>query len=160
MTKLTPTHGDTNVLDVVLDQVAQAVVLCDPDRVITGINRAAEQLLSIRSETTLGKPCREVFCCHICIPECGIRAGLAPGPKTPGSVLRICGSGSHDRMTTVQATQFSDSRCEVAGIVASIRKAPYQAPAHGHEFIAEVPAMKELESFVRPALSARISISG
>ncbi len=144
-----PVHGDTNVLEVVLDQLAQAVILCDPNLVITGINRAAEQLLSIRSETALGRSCSEVFRCHDCKPECGIRAGMEQGPKTPGSVLRICGSGNHGCLATVQATQFSNSRGEVAGVVAWIRNVSDQAPVYEHEFIAEAPAMKELESFVR-----------
>ena len=61
MAKLTVGWQNSRILGHVFDQLSDALVLYDPEHVITGVNTAAEKLFGMTAEEIVGRDCREMF---------------------------------------------------------------------------------------------------
>src|ERR1035437_6654817 len=149
MSKLTPGWQKTSVLESVFEQLADALVVYDPEFRITGVNRSAEKLFGMSSEELLGKHCQDVFKCSVCEPGCGVLVGLNQTPAAPHSTVRLHTNNGMERLVVMRTTQMFDDDGQLSGVVATIKDITEEAAPQKREVIAESPPMREVLNFVR-----------
>ncbi len=149
MSKLTPGWQQTSVLELVFDQLSDALVLYDPEFRITGVNRAAEKLFGMASEEMLGRHCQDVFKCSVCEPGCGVLVGLNQSPAAPNCTVRLNTSNGLERLVVMRTNQMFDDAGHLTGVVATIKDITEEAAPQKREVIAESGPMREVLNFVR-----------
>jgi two-component system response regulator AtoC len=149
MSKLTPGWQRTNVLESVFDQLSDALVLYDPQYLITGVNRAAEKLFGMSSDEMLGKRCEEVFRCSNCEPDCGVLVGLHQSPAATNSTVRLHTDNGMERLVVMRTNQMFDDAGQLSGVVATIKDITEEAAPQKREVIAVSPLMRDVMSFVK-----------
>ena len=149
MPKLTPDWDQTSVLRAVFDQLSDALVLYDPEFIITGVNRATERLFGMSSEEMVGRHCQEVFHCSVCEPNCGVLAGINQGQNPPTSTVRLHTDNGTERLVVMKTSQLTDGNGRVEGVVATIKDITEEAAPQKREIIADSPSMREVLNFVR-----------
>jgi PAS domain S-box-containing protein len=149
MSKLTPGWQQTSVLESVFDQLSDALVLYDPDFLITGVNRAAEKLFGMSSDEMLGRHCQDIFHCSVCEPGCGVLVGLNQAPAAPNSTVRLHTDNGNERLVIMRTNQMFDAEGKLAGVVATIKDVTEEAAPQKREVIAESAPMREVLNFVR-----------
>jgi len=149
MSKLTPGWQRSSVLESVFDQLSDALVLYDPDFLITGVNRAAERLFGLTSEEMLGRHCQEIFKCSVCEPSCGMLVGLNQAPAAPNTTVRLHTDNGMERVVVMRTNQMFDDAGQLSGVVATIKDITEEAAPQKREVIAEAPSMREVLNFVR-----------
>jgi PAS domain S-box-containing protein len=149
MSKLLPRWQDAQVLAAVFDQLSDGLVLYDPELVITGVNKAAEDLFGMTSEEMVGKSCQDVFRCGMCEPGCGVLVGLRQAPRVPSSTVRVHTSSGQERLALIRTTQLHDDSGKLSGVVATIKDITEQAAPRKREVVAESPVMRQVLHFVR-----------
>jgi PAS domain S-box-containing protein len=148
MPKLSADWGDVEVLRAVFDQLSDALVLYNPDFIITGVNRAAERLFGMSSEEMVGKHCQEVFHCDVCEAGCGVLVGINQAPSAPHCTVRLHTNNGMERLVVMRTSQISNGN-GVEGVVATIKDITEEAAPQKREVIAESPSMREVMGFVR-----------
>src|SRR5690242_273238 len=154
MSKLSPDWQKTSVLESVFDQLSDALVLYDPEFMITGVNHAAEKLFGMSSEEMLGKHCQEIFKCSSCEPSCGILTGLNQSPSAANGTVRLNTGNGMERLVVMRTTQMCDNNGNVSGVVATIKDITEEAAPQKREVIGDSAAMRELMNFVRRVASS------
>jgi PAS domain S-box-containing protein len=149
MSKLTPGWQQTSVLELVFDQLSDALVLYDPEFRITGVNRAAEKLFGKSSDQMLGKHCQDVFKCSLCEPGCGVLVGLNQTPAAPNCTVRLNTDNGMERLVVMRTNQMFDDGGRLTGVVATIKDITEEAAPQKREVIAESAPMREVLNFVR-----------
>ncbi len=149
MSKLAPDWEKTSVLEAVFDQLSDALVLYDPDFIITGVNRAAEKLFGMTSEEMVGRHCQEVFRCAVCEPNCGVLVGINQGPAAANCTVRLHTDNGRERLVVMKTTQLAHGSGALSGVVATIKDVTEEAAPQKREVIAESAIMREVISFVR-----------
>ncbi|RPJ24380.1 MAG: PAS domain S-box protein, partial [Planctomycetaceae bacterium] len=149
MSKLSPQWEKAGVLEAVFDQLSDALVLYDPEFIITGVNRAAEKLFGMTSEEMVGRHCQEVFRCAVCEPNCGVLVGINQGPSTPHCTVRLHTDNGMERLVVMRTNQISNGDGSVAGVVATIKDITEEAAPQKREMIAESAVTREMINFVR-----------
>jgi two-component system, NtrC family, response regulator AtoC len=149
MSKLTPGWQKTSVLELVFDQLSDALVLYDPEFRITGVNRSAEKLFGMASEEMLGRHCQDIFNCSVCEPGCGMLVGLNQAPSAPHSTVRLRMENGMERLVVMRTTQMFDEGGQLSGVVATIKDVTEESAPQRREVIAESPAMRDVLNFVR-----------
>jgi PAS domain S-box-containing protein len=149
MSKLTPGWQQTSVLELVFDQLSDALVLYDPEFRITGVNRAAEKLFGMASEEMLGRHCQDVFKCSLCEPGCGVLVGLNQTPAAPNCTVRLNTDNGMERLVVMRTNQMFDDEGRLTGVVATIKDITEEAAPQKREVIAESAPMREVLNFVR-----------
>ncbi|HZP16382.1 MAG TPA: sigma 54-interacting transcriptional regulator [Terriglobales bacterium] len=149
MSKLTAEWQRSNVLEAVFDRLSDALVLYDPDLIITGVNQAAENLFGMTAEEMVGRSCREVFRCGICEPGCGMLVGLSQPVSAPNCTVRLHTSSGQERLAVIRTSQVLDSGGRLTGVVATVKDVTEEASPRKREVVAESPAMREVMNFVR-----------
>ena len=89
MSKLAPQWQQANVLEAVFDRLSDGIVLYDRDLIITGVNKAAEDLFQMTADDMVGRTCRDVFRCGVCEPGCGMLVGLNQPVAASGCTVRL-----------------------------------------------------------------------
>src|SRR3954453_12011668 len=149
MSKLTPGWQRTSVLESVFDQLSDALVLYDPEFLITGVNRAAEKLFGMSSEEMLGKHCQDIFQCAVCEPGCGVLVGLNQAPASPNTTVRLRTENGMERLVVMRTNQMFDEDGNLSGVVATIKDITEEAAPQKREVIGESGPMREVMNFVR-----------
>ncbi len=149
MSKLAPGWRRADTLEAVFGQVPQPLILIDPDSVITGINSEAERILGVSAEEAVGRPCREIFRCRECEPDCGMLRGLSEFPFTTDATVRLHTDGGQARLAVMQTRQLRGENGRLTGALAAIREVTEESPARTSEVIAESQNMREVLHFVR-----------
>ncbi len=149
MSRLSPSWCNAGVLAAVFDQLSDALVLYDPDLVITGVNKAAENLFGMPAEEMLGKACREVFRCGVCEPGCGMLVGLNQAQSGPYSTVRLHTASGQERLAVIRTAQVFGEDGRLEGVVATVKDVTEEAAPQKREVVAESPAMREVLNFVR-----------
>jgi PAS domain S-box-containing protein len=149
MSKLTPGWQRASVLESVFDQLSDALVLYDPEFLITGVNRAAEKLFGMTSEEMLGKHCQDIFKCSVCEPGCGVLVGLSQAPAAPNCTVRLNTDGGMERLVVMRTNQMYDDSGRLTGVVATIKDITEAAAPQKREVICESAAMRDVLNFVR-----------
>jgi len=148
MSTLSAEWGEAKVLRAVFDQLSDALVLYNPDFIITGVNRAAERLFGMSSEEMVGKHCQEIFHCDVCEAGCGLLVGINQAPSAPHCTVRLRTNNGMERLVVMRTNQISNGN-GVEGVVATIKDITEEAPGQKGEIIAESPNMREVLNFVR-----------
>ena len=148
MPKLSADWGEVEVLRAVFDQLSDALVLYNPDFIITGVNRAAERLFGMTSEEMVGKHCQEIFHCDVCESGCGVLVGINQAPSAPHCTVRLHTNNGMERLVVMRTNQLSNGN-GVEGVVATIKDITEEAAPQKREVIAESPSMREVMGFVR-----------
>ncbi len=149
MSKLVPEWQSAGVLEAVFDQLSDALLLYDKDFVITGVNAAAERLLSATAEEMVGRRCRDVFRCDECEPGCGMFEGLSDMPSVANSTVRLHSENGRERLAVIRTSQLCDDAGRTTGAVATIKDITEEAAAQNREIIAESQGMRDVLHFVR-----------
>jgi len=154
MPNLTPGWQKTTVLESVFDQLSDALILYDPDYLITGVNKAAEKLFGMSGEEMLGKHCQQIFQCSVCEPNCGVLVGLNQAPATANSTVRLHTHNGMERLVVMRTNQMFDDEGQMTGVVATIKDITEEAAPQKREVIAESACMREMMNFVRRVSSS------
>lgn len=149
MSKLSPAWEQASVLSAVFDQLSDALVLYDPHFIIRGVNRAAERLFGMDSESMVGRHCREVFQCSGCEPDCGVLVGINRGTTGGLSTVRLHTSNGTERLVVMKTSQITNGAGKMEGVVATIKDVTDEMAPRKREIVAESPAMIEVLHFVR-----------
>ena len=149
MSKLNPEWEQASVLRAVFDQLSDALVLYDPEFIITGVNRAAERLFGMSSEEMVGRHCQDVFHCSVCEPGCGVLVGINQSPPNSLCSVRLHTGNGGERLVIMKTSQITNGNGRVEGVVATIKDITEEAAPQKREIIAESPPMREALNFVR-----------
>lgn len=153
MSKLSETWQNANILGAVFDQLSDALVLYNPDHVITGVNAAAERLFGMNAEELVGRDCHDMFRCQQCEPGCGMHTGLIL-PNGNNTTVRLHTDNGLERLVVIRTSQVFNNDGSLAGVVATIKDVTDEVEPQKREIIAGSPAMQDLMTFVR-----RVAIS-
>ncbi|MCU0227497.1 MAG: sigma 54-interacting transcriptional regulator [Bryobacterales bacterium] len=137
------------MLEAVFEQLGDALVLYDRDRVIRGVNRAAERLLGSPAQDILGKACRQALRCTEYEPGDVALESLGDLAQVPLCTVRLRMQRGQDKAVLVRSHPIVTDRGDWIAVAATLHELPAQHPARGAEIIAESPAMHELMRFVR-----------
>ncbi|HWQ55037.1 MAG TPA: sigma 54-interacting transcriptional regulator [Bryobacteraceae bacterium] len=149
MSKLSPEWEQASVLRAVFDQLSDALVLYDPEFIITGVNLAAERLFGMNSEDMVGRHCQDVFQCSVCEPNCGVLVGINQTPGNGLSTVRLHTQNGNERLVVMKTSQITNGSGRLEGVVATIKDVTEEAAPQKRAIIAESPAMREVLNFVR-----------
>lgn len=149
MPKLSSSWQQSNVLSAVFDQLSDGLVLYDPNLVITGVNKAAENLFGMSAEEMVGRGCRDVFRCGICEPGCGMLVGLNQAPSTTSSAVRLHTASGQERLAVIRTSQLFSDDGRLEGVVATVKDITEEAAPQKREVVGESQGMREVMNFVR-----------
>ena len=68
-----------NLVDLILDSIADGVFTIDKDFHITSFNQAAEGITKFSREEAIGQYCCEIFRANVCFEQCALRETLETG---------------------------------------------------------------------------------
>ena len=137
------------MLEAVVDQLSEALLLCDKDFVIAGVNIAAEKLFGMSAEEMVGRECRDVFRCAECDPGCGLFSGMSDAPSGSNTTLRVHTDNGRERLAVIRTSQIYNDDGYVTGAVATVKEVTDESAAQKREVIAESPSMRDMLHFVR-----------
>jgi two-component system response regulator AtoC len=149
MSRLSSAWNKTGVLAAVFDHLSDGLILYDSDLVITGVNKAAEDLFGIPADEMVGKSCRDVFRCGVCEPGCGMLVGLNQPASGPYSTVRLHTASGQERLAVIRTAQLHGDDGRLEGVVATIKDITEAASPQKREIVAESPAMRDVLNFVR-----------
>ena len=146
--RFTPDWQRLSVLELVFDQLPDAMVTWDPEFRITGVNQSAERLFGMSSEEMRGKHCQEVFRSTVDEAGCGVLARIDKLlTRTPVTVRLKTGNGV-ERLAGMRINKILDGSGQPEGVVATIRPIPEKAALQTFTVIAESALMLEILKFV------------
>jgi PAS domain S-box-containing protein len=149
MPKLIDGWAHTNLIEAVFDHLSDALILYDAERIITGVNRAAEKLFGLHADEMVGRHCADVFRCGICEPGCGVLVSLNEGASSPHSTVRLHTDNGRERLAVIRTSPVFSKEGELVGSVATIRDVTEEVEPQRREVIGDSPSMQELMRFVR-----------
>jgi PAS domain S-box-containing protein len=149
ISKLDPAWQHPQVLEVVFDQLSDAIILYDRDLVVTGVNSAAEKLLGMMAEEMVGRSCKEVFRCVVCDPDCGVLVGINQIIAAPRCTLRLRSAAGRERLAVMRTSQIQDDEGILQGVIATISDITEEADPRKREIVAESRGMRDVLNFVR-----------
>lgn len=106
---------------IILDSISCGVFTVDSRWRITSFNAAAEQIIGVRREEAIGRPCREVLRGDICQGNCALRETLKTGRPVVGRPFELIDSQGVRRPVSISTAVFRDRNGRVLGGVESFR---------------------------------------
>ncbi len=149
MSKLTAEWRETDLLEAVFDQLSDALIIYNPDRIITGANRAAEKIFGIPAEEMVGRECGEVFRCAVCESGCGMQVGLSQLSGAPNGTVRLHTGNGRERLAVIKTSPIRRPGGDVGGIVVTVKDVTDEVEPQKREVIAESQSMRDVMNFVR-----------
>ena len=149
MPKLTQEWRETNLLEAVFNQLSDALVIYDSERIITGVNTAAEKLFKMSASEMLGKECGQVFRCTVCESGCGMQVGLNQLSGSPNGTLRLHTENGRERMAVISTSPIHKPDGRVGGVVVTVKDVTDEMESQKGEVIAESQSMRDVMNFVR-----------
>jgi len=110
-----------NAQEIILDSISCGVFTVDNAWCVTSFNRAAEQIIGIRREEALGRPCCEVLRGDICQGNCALRETLRTGQPIIGRPFELIDVQGRRRPVSISTAVFRDREGRVLGGVESFR---------------------------------------
>lgn len=156
MSKLLEQWQQAKVLEAVFDHLSDAIVLYDADMKISGMNRAAELLLDMSAEDSVGGHCHDMFRCASCENDCGMLVGINQ-PALSNGTIRFRTMSGRERMAVIRTTLLHGDNGEVQGAVATIKEVTEELLAQRRDWVAESNSMREIASFVRRVAASEAS---
>ena len=146
-------------LAAIFDQLSDAVVLCDKNLQIVGVNQAGERLFGMTAEEVIGKNCQDLFHCSSYEPDGGLRREVGASLGLPNGTVHLHMKNGRQRMVAIRTVQIRDDGNAIEGVVATIKDITEEPQPTVPRIIAQSQAMRDLLSFVRKiAVSEATSI--
>ncbi len=149
MPKLTQEWRETNLLEAVFDQLSDALIIYNTDRVITGVNQAAEKMFGIPAEEMVGRECGEVFRCAVCESACGMQIGLNQIDGPANGTIRLHTDNNRERLAVISTAPIHRPDGTLGGVVVTVKDVSEEAEPRKREIIAESQSMRDVMHFVR-----------
>ncbi|MCW5977708.1 MAG: sigma 54-interacting transcriptional regulator [Bryobacteraceae bacterium] len=147
--RLAPEWRDSNLLEAVFDQLADALLIYDSNRVIRGVNQAAEKLFGMSAEEMIGHECGEVFRCGVCDANCGMQQGLTHLNGAPNGTVRLHTGSGRERMALIRTSPIYNSQGTIDAILMTVKDVTEEVEPRKREVIAESASMRDVLHFVR-----------
>ncbi|MCC6394619.1 MAG: sigma 54-interacting transcriptional regulator [Bryobacterales bacterium] len=148
VSKLLENSRQSKILEAVFDQLSDALIIYDPDMMITGVNRAAEMMFDMGGEQMTNMRCSDVFRCATCENDCGMLLGINQ-PAVSNGTVRLRTSSGRERMALIRTTRIYDDQGRLEGAVATIKDISDEFLPQRRDMVAESQAMRDIASFVR-----------
>ncbi len=157
MAKFDPIWRTEQTLEAVLDNISDGVLTYDRNQRITGINRAAEEMLGYSAEAIVGGQCSDVFRCGVCDPGCGFGVALASQQPLFNSTVRIHTADGRERLALVHTAPIHTGDGRLEGVVVTFKDITEQVEPKNRSFVTESPRMRQVLTFVRKVASSEAS---
>ena len=157
MSKLLQEWRQTNLLEAVFDQLSDALVIYNRDRVITGVNRAAEKVFGMAADQMVGRECGEVFKCVDCESNCGMQLGLDQLTGAPNGTLRLHTDNGRERLAVISTSPVQGPGGAMEGVVVTVKDVTDEVEPQKWEAIAESQSMRDVMNFVRRVAASEAS---
>ena len=157
MSKFDPAWRQARTLEAVLDNISDGVLTYDRDLRITGVNRAAEDILGYSADEIVGGQCKEVFRCGVCEPGCGFGVALASQQTVTNSTVRIHTAEGRERLAVINTAPIKNENGHMEGVVVTFKDVTDQVEPQDRSFVTESPRMRQVLAFVRKVASSEAS---
>ena len=157
MSKFDPLWRNERTLEAVLDNISDGVLTYDRDLRITGVNRAAEEILGYSADEIVGGQCKDVFRCGVCEPGCGFAVALASPQPVANSTVRIHTAEGRERLALIHTAPIHNPSGNMEGVVVTFKDVTEQVEPQNRSFVTESPRMRQVLAFVRKVASSEAS---
>jgi len=140
-----------------LDNISDGVLTYDRDLRITGVNRAAEEILGYSADEIVGGQCKDVFRCGVCEPGCGFAVALASQQPRVNSTVRIHTAEGRERLALIHTAPIHNPSGNMEGVVVTFKDVTEQVEPQNRSFVTESPRMRQVLAFVRKVASSEAS---
>jgi len=110
-----------NVVNVILESIADGVFTVDENWRITTFNGAAERITGVSREEAIGQRCCDVFRASICESSCALRQTLSSGRPIVNRTVYIVNSKGDRVPISISTAILCDESSEVIGGVETFR---------------------------------------
>jgi PAS domain S-box-containing protein len=110
-----------NLVDIILDSIADGVFTVDKDFRITSFNRAAEEITRFSGEEAIGQFCREIFRANVCFENCALRETLKTGENIINREINILNSENEEIPVSISTAVLRDKDGTFLGGVETFR---------------------------------------
>ena len=154
MSKFDPLWRNERTLEAVLDNISDGVLTYDRDLRITGVNRAAEEILGYSADEIVGGQCKDVFRCGVCEPGCGFAVALSSPQPVANSTVRIHTAEGRERLALIHTAPIHNPSGNMEGVVVTFKDVTEQVEPQNRSFVTESPRMRQVLAFVRKVASS------
>lgn len=110
-----------NLVDLILDSIADGVFTVDKDFRITSFNRAAEEITKFTQEEAIGQYCCEIFRANVCFENCALRETLQTGENIINREINILNSENEEIPVSISTAVLRDKKGTFVGGVETFR---------------------------------------
>jgi len=110
-----------NLVDIILDSIADGVFTVDKDFQITSFNRAAEEITKFSREDAIGQYCCEIFRANVCFENCALRETLETGKNIINREINILNSENEEHPVSISTAVLRDKDGTFRGGVETFR---------------------------------------
>jgi PAS domain S-box-containing protein len=110
-----------NLVDVILDSIADGVFTINQDFRITSFNRAAEEITKFSREEAIGQYCYEIFRANVCFEHCALRETLETGENIINREINILNSENEEIPVSISTAVLRDKNGTFLGGVETFR---------------------------------------
>lgn len=110
-----------NLVDLILDSIADGVFTVDKDFRITSFNRAAEDITKFTREEAIGQYCCEIFRANVCFENCAMRETLQTGENIINREINILNSENEEIPVSISTAVLRDKKGTFLGGVETFR---------------------------------------
>jgi len=157
MSKLAEQWRSNSLLESVFDQLSDALIIYDRDRVIRGVNEAAEKMFRMPADEMLGKRCGEVFRCNVCESGCGMEIGSKHVRGAANGTVRLHTDNGRERLAAISTSPVAWPDGEMQGAVVTVKDITDEMEPNRLEIIAESQPMRDVLNFVRRVAASEAS---
>jgi len=110
-----------NLVDIILDSIADGVFTVDKDFRITSFNRAAEEITKFSRKGAIGQYCCEIFRANVCFEGCALRETLETGKNIINREINILNSENEEIPVSISTAVLRDKDGTFIGGVETFR---------------------------------------
>jgi PAS domain S-box-containing protein len=110
-----------NLVDIILDSIADGVFTVDQDFRVTSFNRAAEEITKFSKEEAIGQYCCEIFRANVCFENCALRETLETGKNIINREINILNSENEELPVSISTAVLRDKDGTFLGGVETFR---------------------------------------
>ena len=107
--------------NVILDSISEGVFTVDLDWQITSFNRAAEEIIGIQREKTIGQHCNDILRADVCETDCALRKTMATGKPIMNKAVHIIDGNGERRAIAISTALLKDEEGNIIGGVETFR---------------------------------------
>ena len=109
------------VRSVILDSISEGVFTVDLDWQITSFNRAAEEIIGIQREKTIGRQCKDILRADVCETDCTLRQTMQTGKPIMNKAVHIIDAQGKRRAIAISTALLKDTNGKLIGGVETFR---------------------------------------